>query len=84
MSFKQPFLLGPVFFRTAFPCSDSYHLEMAGMRLHDSVGAQLLNIKAHMSSIWAKGCMVMIVCVSSDLHDYPYLVKGERHGILLL
>ena len=38
------------------------------MPLHDEVGinckmAQLLTIKAQMSSIWAKGCMVMIVCV---------------------
>ena len=29
--------------------------------------AQLLKIKAQMSSIWAKGCMLMIVCVLSDL-----------------
>ena len=28
---------------------------------------QLLNVKAQMSSIWAKGCMLMIVCVLSDL-----------------
>ena len=39
------------------------------MPLHDAVGinckwAQLLNIKAHVSSIWAKGCMVDdCVCV---------------------
>ena len=39
---------------------------------------QLLKIKAQMSSIWAKGCMLMIVCVC-------YLtVEGESHGILLL
>ena len=30
--------------------------------------AQLLNIKAQISSIWAKGCMFMIVCVLSDLN----------------
>ena len=29
--------------------------------------AQLLNIKAQMSSVWAKGCVFMIVCVLSDL-----------------
>ena len=29
--------------------------------------AQLLNIKALMSSVWAKGCMLMIICVLSDL-----------------
>ena len=31
-------LLGPVFFRTALPCSGSYHVEMGGMPLHDAVG----------------------------------------------
>ena len=49
-----------------------YHLERDGMPLHDAVGktikrAKLLNIEAQMSSIWAKGCMLMIVCVLSDL-----------------
>ena len=29
--------------------------------------AQLLKMKAQMSRIWAKGCMLMIVCVLSDL-----------------
>ena len=29
--------------------------------------AQLLKIKAQMSSICAKGCMLMFVCVLSDL-----------------
>ena len=29
--------------------------------------AQLLKINAQMSSIWAKGCMLMNVCVLSDL-----------------
>ena len=33
-----PILLGAVFFRTALQCSGSYHLEMGGMPLHDSVG----------------------------------------------
>ena len=35
MSFLRPFLLGPVFFRTALPCSGGYHLEKGGMPLHD-------------------------------------------------
>ena len=36
-----------------------------------------------MSSIWTKGCMLMIVCVFYlTLHDYPSLVEGESHGIL--
>ena len=39
MSFTRPFLLGPVFFRTALPCSGGYHLERGGMPFHDAVGA---------------------------------------------
>ena len=37
MSFKLPFFLGPVFFRTALPCSGGYHLERGWMPLHDAV-----------------------------------------------
>ena len=29
--------------------------------------AQLLKIQAQVSSIWAKGCILMSVCVLSDL-----------------
>ena len=32
------FLHGPVFFRTALPCSGGYHMENGGMPLHDAVG----------------------------------------------
>ena len=38
MSFTHPFLLCPVFFRTALPCSDGYHLERGGMPFDDVVG----------------------------------------------
>ena len=38
MSFTRPFLLGPVFFRTALPFSGGYHLERGGIPLHDAVG----------------------------------------------
>ena len=38
MGFTRPFLLGPVFFRTALPCSGGYHLERDGMPLLGSVG----------------------------------------------
>ena len=53
---------------TALPCSGGYHLDRSGMSLHDAVGinvkrAQLLKVKAAVSSLWAKGCMLMIVCV---------------------
>ena len=77
-SFTRPFLLVTVFFRTALPCSGGYHLERGGMPLHGHymgchymgchyMGchymASLLKIKAQASSIWAKGCILMIVCV---------------------
>ena len=38
MSLTLPFLLGPVFFRTALPCSGGYHVERDGMPLHNEVG----------------------------------------------
>ena len=38
MSFTLPFLLGRVFFRTALPRSDGYHLERGLMPFHDAVG----------------------------------------------
>ena len=37
MSLMRPFLLGPVFYWTALPCSGGYHLERSGMLLHDEV-----------------------------------------------
>ena len=43
MSFIQPFLLGPVFFRTTLPCSGGYNLERGGMPLHDAVGINCKN-----------------------------------------
>ena len=36
--FHADILLGPVFCRTALPCSGGYHLEKGGMPLHDAVG----------------------------------------------
>ena len=36
--FHVAILLGPVFHRTALPCSGGYHLERGGMPLHDAVG----------------------------------------------
>ena len=37
MSYTRPFLLGPVFFRTALPYSVGYHMERGGMPLYDAV-----------------------------------------------
>ena len=43
------------------------HMDRGGMPLHDVVGinckrAQLLKMKAQLSSIWAKVCILMTVC----------------------
>ena len=38
MSFKGPFLLGTVFFRTALLYSGGYHMGRGGMPLHDAAG----------------------------------------------
>ena len=75
-------MLDPVFFRTALPCSGGFYLERGGMPLHDAVGINCKNCATtedhvQMSSIWAKGCMLMIVCVLSDLTLLPFL-GGER------
>ena len=43
MSFTLPFLLGPAFFLTAFPCSGGYYMERGGMPLHDAVGINCKN-----------------------------------------
>ena len=73
MSFTRPFLLGLALFLTALPCSVGYHMDRGGMLLHDAVGINskknpnYCKIMAQMSIIWAKGCMLMIVCVLSDL-----------------
>ena len=68
MSFTRPSLLGPVFFRTALPCSGGYHIERGGIPLHDAVGINCKNGATtenlgSVSSIWAKGCILMTVCV---------------------
>ena len=41
--FHAAILLGPVFFRTALPCSGGYHTEKGGMPLHDAVGINCKN-----------------------------------------
>ena len=43
MSFTGSFLLGPVFLRTALPCSGGYHMKRGGMPLHDAVGINCKN-----------------------------------------
>ena len=72
MSFKRPFLNGPVFFRTALPCSGGYHMERGGMSLHDAVGINCKNgattenqdsAVKYMGWVYLDDC----VCVLSDL-----------------
>ena len=81
-SFTRPFLLGPVFFRTALSCSGGYHLERGGMPLRDAVeinfkngattenqgaGVKYLNKYKMSINIWLRGVCLMIVSVLSDL-----------------
>ena len=73
MSFKRPFLLGPVFFRTPVPCSGGYQLERGGMPLHDVVGINCnkgatTNYQgADFEYIWAMAGVYVDDCVVSDL-----------------
>ena len=46
--------------------------------------AQLLKIKSKMSSIWAKGCMFMIVCVLSVLTWLPLLGGGRKSWYIII
>ena len=68
MSLTRPSLLGPVFFRTALPCSGGYHMERGGMPLHDVVrincknGATTEN-QGSAVKYMGKGCILMTVCV---------------------
>ena len=56
MTFTRSFLLGPVFFRTALPCSGDHHLERKGMSLHDTVG---INYKKG-SNYWKSRCRCQV------------------------
>ena len=46
--------------------------------------ALLLKINAQMSSIWAKGCMLMIVCVLSDFTWPPLLGGGRKSWYIII
>ena len=82
LSFTQPFLLGPVLFRTALPCSGGYYLKRGGMLLNDAVGlnckrVQQLKIKAQVPSIWVQRCMLDDCVRYLIWHDYPSVVEGK-------
>ena len=61
------------------------------MPLHDAAGInckkgattenQGADIKYMGYGVYVDDCVC--VCVLSDLNDYPYLVEGESHGLLL-
>ena len=44
-SFMRPFLLGPVFFWTTYPCFGGHHLKRSGMLLLKRGGNKLINSK---------------------------------------
>ena len=59
------------------------------MPLHDAVlitvkRAQLLKIKAKASSISAKGCILMLVCVLSNLIRLPLLGGGRKSWYIII
>ena len=58
-------------FRTTLPCSGGYHLERGGIPLHDAdVNCNRCATTENQGSdvkYMAMGCMLMIVCVLSDL-----------------
>ena len=64
------------------------HPERVGIPLHNALRINFkkhttTEIKAQMSSIWAKGCMLMIVCVLSDLRLLP-LLGGVKIIIIII
>ena len=73
MSLTRPSLLDTVFFRTALPCSGGSHMKSGGMPLHDGLGInckkgattenQGSGVKYMAQIIWAKGCILMTVCM---------------------
>ena len=89
ISFTRPFLLGPVFFRTALPCSGGYHREGEGCRYIMRLGwtgerAKLLKIKEQVSSIWANESMIDHFMRYLTCHDWTSLVVGESRGIYII
>ena len=65
---------------TALPCDGVWWLSpLEGeMQVHDAVGINYENGATEVSSIWAKGCIMMIVCVLSDLTLLPLIGGGRK------
>ena len=83
MSFTLPFLLAPVFFLIALPCSGGYHLERGGVLLHDAVGrnckkdttAENQGAGVEYMGLWAYVGWLSVCYLT--LHDYPSFVEGK-------
>ena len=82
--------LGPVFFRTAPPCSGGYHLEMGGMLLHDTVwincekGATTENQGADVKYIYGLRGVCWWLFVLSDFTWLPLLGGGRKSWYIII
>ena len=81
--------LGPAFYLTALPCSAGYHLERGRMPLHDAAGMNRKRGRNYWKSrlrcqVYAKGYMLMIVCVLSDLTWLPLLGRGRKSWFIII
>ena len=76
-------MLGPLFRRTALPCSGGYHPERGWIPLHNAVGINCrkratTKIKPQVLSVWAKGlrdCVCVRVCVSQPAAEVSGLTN---------
>ena len=87
-SFKLPSLLGPLFFRTALPCSGGYHKEREGMPLHNAVGINCKKGSATENQdsgvkYIGSGVYLDCVCVLSDLTWLPLLGVGRKSWYII-
>ena len=82
-------LLGPMFFRTALPCSGGYHLEGGAMPLHDAVvrnckkRANTENQDADVKYMGYEVYFDDCECVSSDLTLLPLLGGGRTSWYII-
>ena len=88
LCFMQPFLLGPLIFLTALPCSGGYYLEKGGIPLHDAVG---INKKVHNYLKSQCRCQVYGLRghkrhkrVLSDLTWLPLLGGGRKSRYIII
>ena len=89
MSFTRPFLLALCSFGTPSRALVVITWRGVGYRYMMRMGQtvkreQILNTKEQMSSIWAKGCRLMIVCVLSDLQWLPLLGGGRKSMCIII